>query len=61
MVTPTTNRWRYRRQPRPVDPSDVGWNALAAGIVKQAVDDYRLANRHNDELRERQGGFCVWL
>jgi len=45
MKTPTTDRWRYRREPRPVHPDEVGLNALAAGIVQQAVDDYREAER----------------
>ena len=45
MKTPTTDRWRYRREPRPFHPDDVGLNALAAAIVKQAVDDYREAER----------------
>jgi hypothetical protein len=45
MKTPTTDRWRYRREPRPVHPDEVGLNALAAGIVKQAVDDYREADK----------------
>ena len=45
MKTPTTDRWRYRREPRPVHPDEVGLNALAAGIVQQAVEDYREAER----------------
>lgn len=45
MRTPTTDRWRYRREPRPYHPEDVGFSALAAGIVAQAVEDYRYAAR----------------
>lgn len=43
MQTPKTNEWRYRRQPRPVHPEEVGYHALAAGIVLQAVEDYKDA------------------
>ena len=43
MVTPKTNEWRYRRQPRPAHPEEVGYHALAAGIVLQAVEDYKDA------------------
>ena len=61
MKTPTSDRWRYRREPRPVHPDEVGLNALAAAIVKQAVDDYREAERrlknvpdfNNEADRER--------
>ena len=45
MKTPTTDRWRYRREPRPFHPEDVGLQALAAGIVIQAVEDYRQAEK----------------
>lgn len=45
MKTPMTDRWRYRREPRPFHPDEVGLYALAAAIVKQAVDDYREAER----------------
>lgn len=45
MKTSTTDRWRYRREPRPVHPDEVGLNALAAGIVQQAVEDYREAEK----------------
>ena len=45
MKTPTTDRWRYRREPRPFHPDDVGLNALAAWIVQQAVEDYRDAEK----------------
>ena len=45
MKTPTTDRWRYRREPRPFHPDEVGLNALAAGIVQQAVEDYRDAEK----------------
>lgn len=45
MKTPTTDRWRYRRESRPFHPEDVGYPALAAAIVQQAVEDYRDACR----------------
>ena len=47
MKTSTTDRWRYRRTPSAKyhHEEDVGWYALAAAIVKQAVDDYREAER----------------
>lgn len=45
MKTPTTDKWRYRREPRPFHPEDVGYTALAAAIVQQAVEDYRFADR----------------
>ena len=50
MRTPSTDKWRYRREPkrtdsRPFQPDDVGWYALAAAIVRQAVDDWRDADR----------------
>jgi hypothetical protein len=57
MKTPTTDRWRYRREPRPVHPDEVGLNALAAGIVMQAVEDYRDAEKKlkNVPHFEREG------
>jgi hypothetical protein len=57
MKTPTTDRWRYRREPRPVHPDEVGLNALAAGIVMQAVEDYREAEKKlkNVPPFEREG------
>ena len=57
MKTPTTDRWRYRREPRPFHPDDVGLNALAAGIVMQAVEDYREAEKKlkNVPPFEREG------
>lgn len=57
MKTPTTDRWRYRREPRPVHPDEVGLNALAAGIVQQAVEDYREAEQKlkNVPPFEREG------
>ena len=47
MKTSTTDRWRYRRTPNAKyhHEEDVGLYALAAAIVKQAVDDYREAER----------------
>ena len=45
MKTPTTDRWRYRRtQSNYHHEEDVGYEALAAAIVKQAVEDYRYAD-----------------
>ena len=57
MKTPTTDRWRYRREPRPFHPDDVGLNALAAGIVMQSVEDYRDAEKKlkNVPPFEREG------
>lgn len=57
MKTPTTDRWRYRREPRPFHPDEVGLNALAAGIVQQAVEDYREAEKKlkNVPPFEREG------
>lgn len=48
MKTSTTDRWRYRRTPNAKyhQEEDVGWYALAAAIVKQAVDDYRYADAY---------------
>ena len=47
MKTPTTDRWKYRRQTNahPVT-EDAGYPALAAAIVRQAVEDYRCADRY---------------
>ena len=47
MKTQTTDRWRYRRtqNAHPVT-EDAGYPALAAAIVKQAVEDYRCADRY---------------
>ena len=46
MKTPNTDRWRYRRTPYADHRDDgTGYYALAAAIVKQAVDDYRAADR----------------
>ena len=45
MKTPTTDRWRCRRESRPFHPEDVGYPVLAAAIVQQAVEDYRDACR----------------
>ena len=44
MKTPGTDKWRYRREPRPYHPDEVGLSALAAAIVQQAVEDYREAD-----------------
>ena len=49
MKTQGTDKWRYRREPkrsesRPFHPEDVGWHALACGIVTQAVEDYKHAD-----------------
>lgn len=46
MKTATTDKWRYRRTPFAKQrDEDSGFYALAAAIVKQAVDDYREADR----------------
>ena len=46
MTTQTTNRWRFRKQSRPYGESaETGYHALAAAIVKQAVEDYRTAEK----------------
>ena len=47
MKTASTDKWKYRKrtESRPCHPEDVGWYALAAGIVQQAVEDYRAANK----------------
>ena len=46
MKTASTDKWRYRRTPNAKyhHEEDVGYYALAAAIVKQAVDDYRYAD-----------------
>ena len=48
MKTPGTDKWKYRKRAdsRPFHPEDVGYHALAAAIVKQAVDDYQCADRY---------------
>ena len=48
MKTCTTDRWRYRRTPsaKYKQEEDVGYYALAAAIVKQAIDDYKYADRY---------------
>lgn len=47
MKTPTTDRYKYRRTPvkNRNTKYDTGIYALAAAIVKQAVDDYQEADR----------------
>ena len=47
MKTPSTDRWRYRRAGQHGFSEDTftGYPALAAAIVKQAVEDYREAER----------------
>lgn len=47
MKTPSTDRYKYRKAPTKNrnTHTDVGIYALAAAIVKQAVDDYREAER----------------
>lgn len=47
MRTPETNRWRYRKNltnNHTANEENVGWHALAAAIVKQAVDDYKYVD-----------------
>lgn len=48
MKTPTTDRWKYRRRvgEKYHHEDEVGYHALAAAIVKQAVEDYRCADRY---------------
>ena len=47
MKTQQTDRWRWTRKPMPKQPAEgVGWYALAAAIVKQAVDDYKYADAY---------------
>ena len=47
MKTPSTDRYKYRKAPTKNrnTHTDVGIYALAAAIVKQAVDDYRDCER----------------
>lgn len=47
MKTPSTDRYKYRKAPTTNrnTHTDVGLYALAAAIVKQAVDDYREADK----------------
>ena len=47
MKTRTTDHWRYRKQAGVNNhgEQDVGYPALAAAIVRQAVDDWREADR----------------
>lgn len=47
MKTATTDKWRYRKQAGATNhgEQDVGYPALAAAIVRQAVEDYRFANK----------------
>ena len=47
MKTPTTDRYKYRKAPTKNrnTHTDVGFYALAAAIVKQAVDEYRDCER----------------
>ena len=47
MKTPSTDRYKYRKAPTKNrnTHTDVGWYALAAAIVKQAVDEYRDCER----------------
>lgn len=46
MKTPNTDKWRYRRKPYAQQrEEDSGWYAIAAAIVRQAVDDWREAER----------------
>lgn len=47
MRTPSTNRWRYRKTPttnHTANEENVGYYALAAAIVKQAVEDYKYVD-----------------
>lgn len=45
MKTKTTDRWRYRKSKTPYHTEeDVGYEALAMAIIKQAVMDWRFAD-----------------
>ena len=45
MKTPTTDRWRYRKSKTPYHgEEEVGYEALAMAIIKQAVMDWRFAD-----------------
>ena len=48
MKTPSTDRYKYRKAPTKNrnTHTDIGIYALAAAIVKQAVDDYRYADAY---------------
>lgn len=48
MKTATTDRWRYRRTSNAKyrHEEDVGLYALAAAIVRQAVEDYKYADKY---------------
>lgn len=40
------DEWRYRRTPCVKQrEEETGWNALIAAIIKQAIDDYKDADR----------------
>lgn len=47
MKTASTDKWRHRKEPEKKHhvEGEVGYYALAAAIVRQAVDDYRFADR----------------
>lgn len=47
MRTPASNKWRYRKTNRRNNTvaDDAGYPALAAAIVRQAIDDYRFADQ----------------
>ena len=46
MRTPATDKWRYRRKPYAEQrEEDTGWYALSFAIVRQAVDDWRDADK----------------
>ena len=47
MKTPTTDRWKYRRNRQRTNhqSDDVGWYALAAAVVRQAVEDWKDADK----------------
>ena len=57
MKTPTTDRWKYRRnqcKPRHQE-HEVGWYALAAAVVRQAVEDWKDAVRTWERSEPKQG------
>ena len=47
MRTPSTDKWRSRKQAGANNhgEQDIGYPALAAAIVRQAIEDYRFANK----------------
>ena len=60
MKTPTTDRWRYRKSKTPYHgEEEVGYEALAMAIIKQAVMDWRCANDITNGDK-RYGTNCIF-